>query len=82
MLGRELIIYILQNGLEDEEVFKDGTFIGFMNDDQVAAKFNVGPATVRAWYELGMIKGFIFGDSVFYSANVKDPREEIEEWIK
>ena len=30
MTGRDLIVYILSNNLENEEVFKDGKFIGFI----------------------------------------------------
>lgn len=48
MTGRELIIYILENGLEDEPVFKDGKFIGFITIGEAAAKMNVGSATVKA----------------------------------
>ena len=34
MTGRELILYILSNGLENEPVFKDGKFIGFMTEEE------------------------------------------------
>lgn len=55
MTGKELIMYILANDLEDEPVFKDGTFIGFDSEDIFAARMNVGVATVRAWVDTGMI---------------------------
>lgn len=76
MTGRELIIYILQNNLEDEILFKDGYFIGFMSDKEAAAKFNVGVATVNAWYMAGMIKGTKIGDSLYFLKNIADPRRE------
>lgn len=32
MTGRDLILYILMNNLEDEPVFEEGKFIGFVTD--------------------------------------------------
>lgn len=48
MTGRELILYILKNNLEDEPVYKDGTFVGFMPVHEAAAKMGVGSATIFA----------------------------------
>lgn len=53
MTGRELIIYILSNHLEDEPVIKDGKLIGFLSVDEAAIKKNVGSATIEALIELG-----------------------------
>ena len=78
MTGKELIIYILQNNLEDEEMFQDGQFIGLMNEAQTAAKFDVGVATVQAWYISGMIQGVKIGDAIFLYKNVADPRTNIK----
>lgn len=75
MTGRELIVFILQNNLENETVLKDDFFIGFMNEEETAAKFKVGPSTVRAWYERGMLSGVKNGDSIFFLKDVSDPRE-------
>lgn len=76
MTGRDLIVYILQNNLEDELVFKDGLFLGLINEEEAASKFEVGVATVRAWYNLNMIKGIQIGESIFFFADVEDPRKE------
>ncbi len=46
--GRDLILYILKNNLEDEPVFKDGTFVGFIPVHEAAAKMGVGSATIFA----------------------------------
>lgn len=56
LLGRDLIIYILANNLENEPVFKDGELIGFESETKFAEKMNVGVATVRAWIDIGMIR--------------------------
>lgn len=74
MTGRELILFILENKLEDEEIIKDGVFIGFMNIEEAAAKFNVGEATIKAWFARNYIQGVKIGDSLFFLRNVEDPR--------
>lgn len=66
MTGRDLIIYILDNKLEDEEVVKDGTFIGFASAEEIAAESGVGIATVKAWYKLGILNGIELGDDIFF----------------
>lgn len=55
MTGRDLIIYILKNNLEDEPVIKDGKFIGFLTVKEAAGKADVGPATVNAWITQGVL---------------------------
>ena len=65
MTGRELIIYILQHNLEDEEVFKNGIFVGFMTEEEAAVKFGVGVATIRTAYMLGLVQGFKIGEKVY-----------------
>lgn len=73
MTGKELIIYILQNNLEDEVVLSNGIFTGIMNVEEAALKFNVGVATIGAWYRLGMLPGFTLGGSIFFMKDVKNP---------
>lgn len=69
MTGRDLIIYILTNGLEDEPVFKDGRFIGFKTTTEVAVALGVGPATVEAMIEKGMIQGVKIENTIYVPAN-------------
>ena len=76
MTGRELILYILENHLEDEIIVKDGIFIGFMNEEEAAVKFGVGIAMVKAWYACGMLSGTKIGDHLYFLRNVRDPRED------
>lgn len=71
MTGRDLIVYILQNNLEDEPVFKDGKFIGFMNVVEAAEKLNVGVATILALMNQGSIEGMVIGNEIYIPANVK-----------
>ena len=74
MTGKELIMYILQNNLENTVVLKDGFFIGFMTEEEAAAKFEVGIATIRAWYYCEWLKGTQIGDSLYFLKDVADPR--------
>lgn len=73
MTGRELIIYILQNSLEDNIVIKDGYFVTLMDEAEAAAKFKVGEATIKAWYDCGMLKGTKIGNSIFFKRDIERP---------
>ena len=59
MSGRELIMYILENHLEDEEVFKDGKFVGYLTIGEAAVKLGSGPATVQVLMGMNEIDGII-----------------------
>ena len=66
MTGRDLIIYIIQNGLEDKPVFENGTLLGFMTEQQFAEKMSVGTATVEVWIDRGYLSDVIrVGDITF-----------------
>ena len=78
MTGKELIIYILSNNLENEMIFKDGKFLDFMTKEEASAKFEVGVATIEAWCALGLIEGFIIGDSIFFPRDMANPRKIVK----
>lgn len=78
MTGRQLIIYILTNNLEDKELFKDGKFLDFLTVDEVAVKFKVGRAVIKTWNDLGLLEGFEIGDSIFFPKDVADPRKTVK----
>ena len=65
MTGRDLILYILDNKLENEEVFKDGKLIGFMSVPECAVKFGVGIDTVKTWVELKILRGYKIGNEFY-----------------
>lgn len=69
MTGKDLIIFILTNNLEDEELIVDGKFVGFMNEEEAAVKFEVGVSTVKMWHALGMIRGFKIGETLYIPKN-------------
>ena len=65
MTGRDLIVYILENHLENEELFNDGNFLGFLTIDQAAVKLNIGTAAVIALFELGTLPGVKIGETIY-----------------
>lgn len=69
MTGRDLIIYIMTNHLEDEQVIKDGKFIGFMTVSEAAVKWNVGVATIYVWASQKRLDGILIGDILYIPAN-------------
>ena len=73
--GRDLIIYILQNNLENEPVIKDGKIIGLMTVEEAAAKWDVGVSTVVAYYKLGLIPGAVLGGKIYISSPAEKPVE-------
>ena len=75
MTGRDLIVYILLNKLEDEPVFKDGRVLGLLTEAEAAEIMNVGVATVKTWIEQGKIKGVYLGNAVDIPADFKSTME-------
>ena len=69
MIGRELIIYILANGLEDEPIYEDGKILGFITATEAAEKFNVGLATIKVWINEGTLDGIRIGEELYIPAN-------------
>lgn len=65
MTGRDLIIYILENNLEDELIFNEGNLVDFLTVNEVAIRMNVGAATVLTWLNQGKLACVIL-DSMIY----------------
>lgn len=66
MTGKEVIIYILQNDLVNEEVFENGIFVGFMTEEEAAVKRGVGVETMRILCSIGALDGFKIGDKLYF----------------
>lgn len=79
MTGRELIIYILANRFEDEPIFKDGRFIGFMTLGDAAAKMDVGVATVFTWVIQGKLPYILIGNTYYIPADCKTPLKGVKD---
>lgn len=63
--GRELILYILENKLEDKPVVLDGGFLNLMTVEQAAVKAGVGVETVLAGIALGVFRGISVGKQIY-----------------
>ena len=61
MTGREIIIFILENQLEDKSVFDSC----FESMDETAVRLGVGIATVDTWFRLGQIRGVVIGETTY-----------------
>lgn len=60
MTGRDLIIYILENNMEDKNIFEIMLSTNnLLNVNKAAEKFNVGTATINAWITNGYLKAVI-----------------------
>jgi len=73
MTGRDLIIYILENGLEDKPIYEAGKLLGFLTDVDAAIKFGVGVETIRVWVVLHQLEGVVIGDQLYIPANAENP---------
>lgn len=71
LTGRDLIVYILQNNLENEEIFKNGVFLGCLTVDKAAINLHVGLATVYAWVKIGYLDGIKVNDILYILPNHK-----------
>lgn len=79
MTGRDLILYILNNNMENEAVFKDGRFLGFLSAAEYAELNDVGEETVRLWVNLGYLDAIIIYDEIYipFNAKIKEPKQEV-----
>lgn len=76
MTGRDLILYIVSNHLEDTEFFTDGRLPGFMTVEETAVKMGVGQATVLAWVSRGQLAHIKIGDVFYIPAN-----NDVVQWV-
>lgn len=75
MTGRDLIVYILTNHLENAEIRNGKLMVSgndFMKDEQVASILGVGMATIRVQYENDCFEGAVREDGVIYI-----PKDEV-----
>ena len=78
MTGRELILYILTNNLENEPVVKDGKPVGFLTITEAAIKFGVGEATIMTWIALKELTGIRIGNVIYIPDIYDDSDDEVE----
>ena len=74
MTGRDLIIYILENNLENEQVCIDGMVLGFLTVEEAAIKFGVGVSTIYIWIGQGTLDHIQIGGSYYIPAKCEKPK--------
>jgi predicted transcriptional regulator len=79
MTGKDLILYILENDLENSPVYENNKFIGFMTVDEVALKLNIGVAAVCALIEREVLNHICVGNTLFIPANFNEERKKDNE---
>jgi hypothetical protein len=78
MKGRDLIKFILDNKLEDVDIFEEG-FLGFPTAEEVAIKLGVGMATVTTLIDLKVLDGINYNGKVYIFPDSLNQHEESKE---
>ncbi len=73
LTGRDLIIYIMENQLEDNYILDEGRLLGFMTLSEAAVKFGVGLVTVEVWWAMDYIEGIKIGEDIYISMDAQKP---------
>ena len=77
MTGRDIILFILSNHLEDELIFGDLELSSlFMTVEEAAAKFHVGTASINIWCNSGWIPYYNKDAIRYILKTAEDPREK------
>lgn len=76
MTGRDLIIYILSNGLENEPIYSDSTLLGLLTIEDISRQEQVGTATVYAWIKRGLLDTVTIGDVIFVPVTYNTPERK------
>lgn len=66
MTWKELIVYILENDLEDLPISEDGKLNGLLTLADIAVMYDVGIETAKVWGDTGLIKGIKIGDTMYF----------------
>lgn len=77
MTGRDLIVYILENKLENEPVFKDGKFVGFITVPEAAVKMGCGTPTIFALASQNKIDHITVG-GIHYISDMQEIKKKGE----
>lgn len=65
MTGRELIIFVMENHLEDVTIFDGNMLPGLMTLDEAAVKWHSGRNTLKALFEMGKLPGVVIDEKLY-----------------
>lgn len=71
MTGKDLMLYILENNLENTPVFNNGRFLMFSTIYETAVRFGTGPVTVQIWVEKGYLPHVKIGIEIYIPHDAK-----------
>lgn len=74
MTGRDIMMFILENHLEDVDLLNAEEIPNFVTVEKAAVNFGVGTAVVQAWLDKGMLDYVLIANRVFIPENAK-PRK-------
>lgn len=63
--GRDLVMYILKNKLEDKPINDIWCLKSFITAKQAAVRYNVGEETIKAWFAMGRLNGIQIGKTIY-----------------
>ena len=76
MTGRDIMLFILSNHLENELIFGDLELASlFMTVEEAAAKFHVGTASINIWCKAGCLPYYSKDATIYILKTAEDPRE-------
>ena len=75
MTGRDLIVFILENHLEDAVLFTDDHIPGLMSIEEAASKWCTGVHTLKALIKIGKVSGLEIGEKIYISCDHPNPFE-------
>ena len=73
MTGRQLIIFILENNLENIEIVDAGKLKGVMTLDKAAVKWDTGVHTLKALFSMGKIPGIEIDGTIYIYEWAENP---------
>lgn len=71
MTGRDLIIHIMENNLEDEPILVGNRLFGTLTSGEAADQLCIGVSSLRLMYKRGLLDGFEIGDWLYILPNKK-----------
>lgn len=73
MTGRELIIFVMENHLEDVTIFDGDMLPGLMTLEEAAVKLEIGRNTLKALFEMEKLPGAVIDEKIYIPENIINP---------
>lgn len=78
MTGRDLVLYIMKNKLEDKPLNDVWCLKDFITASEAAVKYEVGEETVKVWFAQGVLGGIQIGETLYISpVNINELKQRM-----